>query len=206
MGGRKAAIALALCGALVALPLVVLRGETSAVSAASTRALPAWELAVNTSALKVSRGDVPVGGEGSPPVAPTPASTVPASTVPATTAPASTVPASASASPAPASPAPVAPVRAAAGAVVATTAPSLGPVLRVGVVSYYAHPPGTCASPFLSFGTVVTITNPANGATVTCVVDDREADTARAIDLAAATFAELAPLSQGLVTDAELRW
>ena len=52
---------------------------------------------------------------------------------------------------------------------------------------------------------MVRVTNPANGATVTCVVDDREADTARSIDLATATFAELAPLSQGVV-DARLSW
>lgn len=87
-----------------------------------------------------------------------------------------------------------------------TTVPSLDPVRPVGVVSCYAHPAGTCASPFLPFRTVVTTTNPANGATVRCVVDDREVDTARTIDLARGTFAELAPLSQGLVTGSELRW
>ena len=74
-----------------------------------------------------------------------------------------------------------------------------------GDVTYYAHPAGRCASPWLPFGTVVSITNPANGATVTCVVDDREADKARSIDLATSTFAELAPLSQGVVY-AILRW
>jgi rare lipoprotein A (peptidoglycan hydrolase) len=52
---------------------------------------------------------------------------------------------------------------------------------------------------------VVRVTNPANGASVTCTVDDREADTARSIDLATATFAELAPLSQGVI-DATLSW
>jgi len=74
-----------------------------------------------------------------------------------------------------------------------------------GQVTYYDHPAGTCASPRLPFGTVVRITNPANGASVTCVVNDREMDTARAIDLATATFAELAPLWQGVI-DAELSW
>ena len=74
-----------------------------------------------------------------------------------------------------------------------------------GDVTYYAHPAGHCASPWLPFGTVVTVTNPANGATATCVVDDREADTARSIDLATSTFAEIAPLSQGVVY-ANLRW
>jgi rare lipoprotein A (peptidoglycan hydrolase) len=74
-----------------------------------------------------------------------------------------------------------------------------------GQVTYYDHPAGRCASPWLPFGTVVTITNPATGATVVCTVDDREADTARAIDLSTATFAQLAPLWQGVV-DARLRW
>jgi hypothetical protein len=78
-------------------------------------------------------------------------------------------------------------------------------VETTGIVTYYAHPAGTCASPWLPFGTVVQVTNPADGASVTCVVDDREADTARSIDLATATFAEIAPLGQGVV-DARLSW
>jgi len=77
--------------------------------------------------------------------------------------------------------------------------------VHYGQVTYYAHPAGTCASPFLPFGTVVRVTNPANGLSVTCLVNDREADTERSIDLATATFAELAPLSQGVI-DAELSW
>jgi hypothetical protein len=85
----------------------------------------------------------------------------------------------------------------------APTPPS-GPVIW-GQVTYYGAAPGTCASPWLPFGTVVTVTNPANDESVTCVVNDREADTARAIDLATATFAEIAPLSQGVI-DAEVSW
>jgi rare lipoprotein A len=74
-----------------------------------------------------------------------------------------------------------------------------------GQVTYYDHPAGRCASPYLAFGTVVRITNPANGESVSCVVDDREADTARSIDLATASFALIAPLGQGVI-DAELSW
>lgn len=74
-----------------------------------------------------------------------------------------------------------------------------------GEVTYYDHPAGHCASPWLPFGTAVTVTNPDNGATVNCVVDDREADTARSIDLATSTFAQIAPLSQGVVK-AILHW
>jgi rare lipoprotein A len=76
---------------------------------------------------------------------------------------------------------------------------------ETGQVTYYAHPAGTCASPWLPFGTVVRITNPANGLSVSCVVNDREADRERSIDLATDTFAEIAPLSQGVI-DAELSW
>jgi rare lipoprotein A len=75
----------------------------------------------------------------------------------------------------------------------------------MGIVTYYDHPAGRCASPWLPFGTVVEVTNPANGATTACVVDDREADTARSIDLATGTFAQIAPLWQGVV-DAHLSW
>jgi rare lipoprotein A (peptidoglycan hydrolase) len=86
-----------------------------------------------------------------------------------------------------------------------TTAPATLGAVHYGQVTYYAHPAGGCASPWLPFGTVVRITNPANGASVECVVNDREADTERSIDLATATFAEIAPLSQGVI-NAELSW
>ncbi len=86
-----------------------------------------------------------------------------------------------------------------------TTVPPPPATTEEGQVTYYDHPAGTCASPWLPFGTVVEVTNPANGESVSCVVDDREADTSRAIDLATATFAEIAPLSQGVI-DAELSW
>jgi hypothetical protein len=93
-----------------------------------------------------------------------------------------------------------------------TTTTTSAPVVAVasgtvhyGQVTYYDHPAGTCASPWLSFGTVVEVINPDNGYSVSCVVNDREADTARSIDLATSTFAEIAPLSQGVI-DAQLRW
>ncbi len=78
-------------------------------------------------------------------------------------------------------------------------------VVTHGIATYYAHPAGRCASPWIPFGTTVWITNPANGKSVSCVVDDYETDTARSVDLATATFAEIAPLTQGVV-DAELSW
>jgi hypothetical protein len=93
---------------------------------------------------------------------------------------------------------------------VTTTTLALAPatgegVVTHGIVTYYDHPAGRCASPWIPFGTTVWITNPANGESVSCVVDDYETDTSRSVDLATATFAEIAPLSQGVI-DAELSW
>ena len=91
------------------------------------------------------------------------------------------------------------------GPPVGTATAPVGAAGGIGQVTYYDHPAGTCASPWLPFGTEVEITNPANGESVSCIVNDREADTARAIDLATSTFALIAPLSQGVI-DARLTW
>ena len=84
-------------------------------------------------------------------------------------------------------------------------APQTQPVVQtthqaVGEATWYGASPGTCASPWLPFGTELTVTNDANGATTTCVVDDREADQSRVVDLAPATFSQIAPLSEGVIT------
>lgn len=171
---------------------------------------PPWELTAERSRLPHD----PSGGGGSAvtesavpptprPVQPTttapPATVPPTTTAPPATVPPTTVPEARAVATAPtaapvAEPAPAAPI------------PVAGGDSRLGIVTYYGAEPGTCASPTLPFGTVVTVTNPANGASVSCTVDDREADTARQIDLATATFAEIAPLSQGVIPDAELSW
>jgi rare lipoprotein A (peptidoglycan hydrolase) len=71
---------------------------------------------------------------------------------------------------------------------------------------YAAAPPGRCASPTLPFGTVLTITNVATGATTTCTVDDREqAGYSRVVDLSPSGFAQLAEPSQGVV-DVSISW
>ena len=54
-----------------------------------------------------------------------------------------------------------------------------------GLASWYGARAGTCASPTLAFGTVVTVTDVSTGASVRCTVDDREAhNPGRVIDLA----------------------
>jgi len=75
-----------------------------------------------------------------------------------------------------------------------------------GVVSWYGSPAGTCACPSLPFGTVVTVTNAYSGASTNCVVNDRGPYVGgRILDLSPASFANIAPLGQGL-TQAVLHW
>ena len=163
--------------------------------------MPAWELAADRVSTRSGGSDPAQGSGGTTPsaspaaaVAPGTTTTVPAPTTTTTEPPPTTT--TTTTQPAP------------------TTTTTTRPVLesvgaeRIGIVTYYDDPggPGTCASPTLPFGTEVTITNPANGATLECRVNDREADTARQIDLDTASFAELAPLSQGVIDDARLSW
>ena len=190
-------VALLLCGAVLVAPLLLLQngadasaltGRVPTPRAATAAPAPSTTRpgAVHPRAVAIASAPVRQVVSTTTTTAPPPTTTtVPPTTttrVPPTTTTTTTTP------PAPA-PAPV------AG----------GHVVTTGQVTYYDHPAGRCASPWLPFGTVVQITNPANGATVTCVVDDREADTQRSIDLSTATFALLAPLPQGVV-DARLRW
>jgi hypothetical protein len=155
---------------------------------------PAWQLAAD----RITTGSTPAQTDAqvTPSAVPTSAPLAPTTTTPAptTTAPPTTT---STAPPAPPTTTTAPPA----------TVPPAASAQRVGVVTYYADPggPGTCASPGLPFGTVVTITNPANGASVQCRVNDREADTARQIDLDTASFAQIAPLSQGVIY-ADLSW
>jgi rare lipoprotein A (peptidoglycan hydrolase) len=57
-----------------------------------------------------------------------------------------------------------------------------------------------CASPTLSFGTVLTVVNNATGASTVCRVDDREgAGYPRVVDLSPAGFSQIAGLGEGVV-------
>ena len=71
---------------------------------------------------------------------------------------------------------------------------------ETGPASWYDAPAGTCAHPSLPFGTVVTVTNLANGATTTCKVEDRGPyQGGRIIDLSEATFSQIASTSDGVI-------
>ena len=80
--------------------------------------------------------------------------------------------------------------------------------LQVGDASWYSFAPGsgfTAAHPWLPFGTVVTVTNVANGESVQVVINDRGPFGGRIIDLSDEAFATIAPLSQG-VCRVRLSW
>ena len=71
---------------------------------------------------------------------------------------------------------------------------------QTGGATYYSAPDGTCAHRTLPFGTLVRVTDLANGRTVTCRVADRGPYVSgRILDLAKTTFAQLAPTSTGVI-------
>ena len=78
---------------------------------------------------------------------------------------------------------------------------------QVGEATWYsAAASGTCASPTLPFGTVVTVVNNATGASTSCTVDDREgAGYPRVVDLSPDGFSQIADLGQGVV-DVTISW
>ena len=71
---------------------------------------------------------------------------------------------------------------------------------------YEAAPPGTCAHRTLPMGTMVNVTNTANGRSVTCKVADRGPYVnGWIIDLSKDTFSALAPLEAGVIS-VRLTW
>lgn len=79
---------------------------------------------------------------------------------------------------------------------------------QVGEATWYSFAPGdglTAAHPWLPFGTVVDVTNLANGKSVRVVINDRGPFGGRIIDLSDEAFARIAPLGQG-VCDVRLTW
>jgi rare lipoprotein A len=71
---------------------------------------------------------------------------------------------------------------------------------QTGGASWYDYRSGECAHQTIPKGTVVTVTNLANGATTTCVVTDRGPyEDNRIIDLDRGTFDQIADSSQGVI-------
>lgn len=76
----------------------------------------------------------------------------------------------------------------------------------VGEASWYDIDDGlAAASPWLPFGTRVTVTNVATGASVTVVINDRGPFGGRIIDLSREAFTHIAPLGQG-VCEVRISW
>jgi len=92
-----------------------------------------------------------------------------------------------------------------------TTAPSTEPAggTQAGKASWYdleGSEAGICAHRTLPFGTIVRVTNVANGKATTCEVGDRGPFIeGRVLDLFRDDFAKLAPTSEGVI-DVRLEW
>ena len=70
---------------------------------------------------------------------------------------------------------------------------------QTGTASWYQHPGMTAASPWLPFGTHVTVTDLQTGKSIVVVIDDRGPFGGGIIDLSDEAFAELSPLGAGLI-------
>ncbi|PZS21923.1 MAG: hypothetical protein DLM54_03715 [Acidimicrobiales bacterium] len=163
--------------------------------------------------------DLTVPPSTAPAVTPSSAAVVPAVTIPTSKVSPTGMNASTAATapptsePSPRLSAPVGGPRPRTPALVAHRAPSSASARRMssahqqsGAVSWYAITPGTCASRTIAKGTVVTVTDLANGRSTTCVVDDRGPYiSGRILDLAESTFAALTNPSAG-VLEAHIRW
>jgi beta-lactam-binding protein with PASTA domain len=71
---------------------------------------------------------------------------------------------------------------------------------RIGDATWYRYIPGHCATWYLPRGTRITVRDLATGKVIHCIASDREgAHGDRVVDLDSQQFAELAPLSRGVV-------
>ena len=77
---------------------------------------------------------------------------------------------------------------------------------QTGKASWYDHEAGTCAHRTLPFGTILKVTNLANGKSTTCRVADRGPYIdGRVVDLDRTVFSQLAPTSAGVI-DVRIEW
>lgn len=144
----------------------------------------------STSGIRPIRFDTPADTTTSAPPTTAPPTTTPPTTAPPTTAPPTTAP-----------PTTAPPRREPAPAPAPQPSNS-----QEGQASWYDHDPGTCAHRTLPFGTVVTVTNRANGASTTCRVADRGPFVeGRVIDLERGVFSEIANPSEGVI-DVRIEW
>jgi len=183
-------VAVALASTFVAVPVVVLDNlprhhgaEAEAIEVVATTTTTAAELeepATTVVAVR-ARAAVPTSSTTATTAAPAPTTPTTARPTTTTTAPAPT-----------------------------TTAPPTTPPppsnTESGTATWYQYRDGECAHKTLPRGTVLTVTNLANGRSATCVVTDRGPYGGnRIVDLDDGTFAQLAPLSAGII-DVTIAW
>ncbi len=71
---------------------------------------------------------------------------------------------------------------------------------RIGIATWYSWHPGECASSYRPHGSRIWIRDLETGRVITCLVTDTQAySPQRVVDLSETQFAELAPLSTGIV-------
>jgi hypothetical protein len=203
--GRRFGVAAVLCGGVFAAPLLLLQHGSPhgpRAVASSSRRVP--QAVMGPSLYTVGLPSQLVRYQSA-------ATTTTTTTAPVTTTPA-TVPASFESNRSESAPV----EQTSAPATTTTTAPPVTPTPpppppvtdseRGQATWYAAAPAGRCASPTLPFGTVITVANDATGASVTCIVDDREqAGYPRVVDLSPSGFAQLADPSAGVV-DVTISW
>lgn len=196
------AFALLFGGAILGAPLLLLHGSTQQTTAAarSSRHGSGAGAAASRdpSQLVGYRADSTVPDMRLATVPATTTTAPPPSTTTTTAPPPSTTSTTAAPPPTTTTTAPP-PSTTTTAAPVATAAPAHS---ATGQATWYAQsPPGGCASPTLPFGTSLEVTDLANGATTTCVVDDREApNPGRVLDMSYSGFSQLADPSQGVIT------
>jgi Lytic transglycolase len=206
--GRRFGVATVLCGGVLGVPLLLLpHGSAHAVRVTTASPHDTAHVA------HVARGHMLYGGELPSQLVrfeSTPAATT-TTTTPTTAPPVPPPPTTTTTTTAPPSPALQVSARATAAPTVTpattTPAPAVTTDAEHGQATWYAEAPaGMCASPTLPFGTVVTVTNVATGASTTCTVDDREqAGYPRVVDMSPSGFAQLADPSEGVV-DVTISW
>ena len=189
-GGRRLGVAAVICGTLFGAPLLLLHSATattSHASAAEPRAHPSHRDALNAPSRP---GGVKLPSNLAAYEAPTTTTTAPP-TVTTSTAPPSTTATTFAPR--------VVTTTTAPPPTTTTTAPPRN--RETGQATWYSEAPsGYCASPTLPFGTVLTVTNDATGASTVCTVDDREgAGYPRVVDMSPEGFAQIADPSQGVV-------
>jgi len=183
------AVALGAVVAMIALPLLLLGASTPSTASAGHSGAVRPASAAQGQQQRHLRRIMLVGNK------------VPAPTTTTTTAPAAPAP-----MPAPVVTTPPATAVRVAAPTPTTAAPAPTTTTRPmssasGLATWYSWRAGQCASPSLPMGTTVVVRNVATGASVTCVVTDREASNpGRIIDLDTSVFSAIAPLSAGTVS------